>query len=487
MEYWIGIDIGTTSAKIVAFSKTGGVIKKIAQSYPIKQPQADFSEQDPLQILNSVTKGLKKLVSSQSGVHSLQGIGFSSAMHSLILLDSSGNPLTPCIIWADNRSAEQAHALSLISEGKNIFQQTGTPIHPMSPLCKIRWFRENCPELFEKTRIFTGIKEFILFQWTGKHRMDWSLASATGLLDIRTKQWASDALQYAGISETQLPELVDPYFLIPDIKSEILKEIGILESPPVVIGASDGCLANLGSGALEKGILAVTIGTSGAARIAVPDLGATLPEGLFTYILDGNTFIRGGASNNGGIILSWMADLLFEDKADADHMEAFMESAEQVSPGSDGLLFLPFLLGERAPVWNEKARGIFWGLDIRHNKSHFIRAVLEGITLNMTWIIRNISKEVPIRQINASGGFSQSSFWLQLLADISGLEVLGHETPEASAWGAVLMCMKSTGALEQYSENKLQNSVRYTPDFVLHDMYQKKLDQFSALYYKLKD
>jgi gluconokinase len=478
-EYFIGIDIGTSSVKAAAFGKRGELIDKRVIPYPTLSPRPGYSEQDPDLVFTSTVEALKQLISRISG--QLKAVGFSSAMHSLIALDIHGHSISNSIIWADNRSAALARELRGTAKGHRIYRRTGTPIHPMSPMLKIAWLRQNRPEVFNETYKFADIKSYILFRLTGQLITDYSLASSSGLMDLKTLQWHPEALDYAGISSDRLPELVPTDFLITGRAEGFPGRLVIDPAIPFVAGASDGCLANLGAMALEKGNVVITVGTSGAVRATLPHPLEDARERIFNYWLHDGLYVCGGATNNGGVILDWFR------KQFCPQMElpALMEEISSVPAGSHGLLFLPYLLGERAPVWDAEARGVFAGIQHLHQRADFARAVVEGIALNLFQIASAFHDlGVPAQAVYANGGFTQSDIWVQILADVFGLptHIRGHE--EGSAFGAALLAMKAIGVIDNFREMETATPIirTFSPSEENHHIYMNAYTDFSKLY-----
>lgn len=419
-----------------------------------------------------------------------QLVAFSSAMHSLMAVDEAGTPLSNLLIWADNRANAQAEELKASRTGRKIYEACGTPIHPMTPLCKLLWLRENNPALFQKAHKFVGVKEYVWFRLTGAWEIDHSLATATGMLDLHTLNWNELALETAGITAERLPKPVSGYRWFEGLRLEGLRENqpstfnpSTLQTLKLVIGASDGCLANLGTGAVVPGRLAITIGTSGAVRVASPK-GFTDPQmRTFCYRLDEDLFVMGGGTNSGGAVFEWLYEKFLGKTGDE-----VLELAATVAPGADGLLFLPYLLGERAPIWNAEAKGVFFGLTLAHTPAYLARAVLEGICLHTATLVNILEERQDITEIYASGGFAKSEFWVQLLADVCGKPVFLPESIQAGAWGAVLMGMKATGLIREFSEKLDTLAIHrvFQPDLATHETYRAKLTQFTALYEAVK-
>jgi len=355
MNYYLGIDIGTTSSKAVAFSETGEVIANYSFAYGMLHPLPGYSEQDPDEILRAVINGINKVVQLFAPDLPLF-ISFSAAMHSLIAVGENGNLLTQCIIWADNRADLIAQKLRGSKEGKKFYETSGVPIHSMSPLCKLLWLRENQPDIFNTAFKFIGIKEYIFYKLFNDFIVDSSIASATGLLNSKTLQWDNDILQFTGINPSRLSTVVSPKSVF--YYNNSFPDLSISKKVPFVAGASDGALSNLGTGATGSNAMAITIGTSGAARMVISGTKTDSFMRTFCYHLKDNLYIAGGANNNGAVVLQWLKESLLQTNDDYDQL---FEQAKAVAAGSNDLLFLPYLLGERAPIWNANAKGVYFG------------------------------------------------------------------------------------------------------------------------------
>ncbi|MGG0936832.1 gluconokinase [Brevibacillus centrosporus] len=493
--YFIGLDIGTTSTKAIVFTPSGAVRGVGNVDYPLLVPQPSWAEQDPETIFAAVISALKTAIEKADvDKRAIGGIGFSTAMHSLIAVDHQGSPLTHSIIWADNRSTSQVDQLKQDGVGHSIYLATGTPIHPMSPLPKIMWLREQAPDTFRKAAKFISIKEYVIHRLFGQYVVDYSITSATGLFHLRKLDWDENALQVAGITRQQLSEPVPTTHILRGMKIRYAEEIGLDADTPFVVGASDGVLANLGIGAIDHGQVAITIGTSGAVRTVVPEP-ITDPKGrTFCYLLTENHWVIGGPSNNGGIMLRWFRDEFSWPEVEkakqmgVDPYDVMIEAAEHVPAGAEGLLFLPFLSGERAPYWNAQARGSFFGIGLHHKREHFIRAVLEGILFSVYSIgiaLRDLAGGAT--EIRASGGFARSRQWRQIMSDMFGYEVLIPESHESSSYGAALLAMHALGALNDLHDvkNMIHISHRHEPNLERSSTYLQLFYIYERVYYNL--
>ncbi|MGE7759576.1 gluconokinase [Peribacillus sp. NPDC097895] len=456
-NYMLGVDIGTTSTKAVLFSEKGEVIQQENIGYPLYTPDISAAEQNPEEIFQAVLQAISNIMKHHSQ-KKLSFISFSSAMHSVIAMDEKDLPLTPCITWADNRSQAWAHHIKDEMNGQEIYKRTGTPIHPMSPLTKITWIVNDLPEIAVKVKKYIGIKEYIFKKFFDKYIVDYSLASAMGLMNLKTLDWDEEALKIAGITSSQLSDLVPTTKIFTNCDSDLAKQMGIDQQTPFVIGASDGVLSNLGVNAIQKGEIAVTIGTSGAIRTII-DKPQTDEKGrIFCYALTEKHWVIGGPVNNGGMVLRWIRDELASSEVETakrlgiDPYDVLTKIAERVRPGSDGLLFHPYLAGERAPLWNPDVRGSFFGLTMSHKKEHMIRAALEGVIYNLYTVFLALTEcmESPVTRIQATGGFARSDVWRQMMSDIFASEVVVPESYESSCLGACILGLYATGKIESF-------------------------------------
>jgi gluconokinase len=466
------IDIGTTSTKGLLVKPNGDIIVSDQKFYETLFPGVGFAEQNPEIIFQSVLHVLKTITSGQK----LSGICFSAAMHSLMAVDHSCKALTNLIIWSDTRSINQSEDLISKKIAQELYATTGTPVHPMSPLCKLLWMKENQPEIYKSAFKFISIKEYVLFRLTGEFLVDHSVASATGLFDLDRKQWSALSLELLGLTEEKFSRIV-PVLTATKLKKEIATELG-LNDVPIIIGASDGCLAQLGSYAMCEDDLSITIGTSGAVRVASKKRRVDPDGRIFNYILDDDTFVCGGATNNGTALFNWYSKNI-DQSADQD-LAAFVNQIMGIPPGSDGLIMLPYLLGERAPIYNAKARGVFFGVSIDHNRKHFQRAMIEGICFEICWISEYLEELVgPHKNILVSGGFTRSDNWIQILCDVLGKPLTIQGSQDASSIGAAMMGFKALGISFGFTT---QSSRTFHPNPEANRIYSESYQKFKKLY-----
>jgi gluconokinase len=469
-HFYIGIDIGTTATKGMVFTQEGKVVNHCCISYEMYHPKPDWSVQKPSEVLNAVVNCVENLTK----IHTPKFISFSAAMQSLIAVDVQGNPLTDVILWADNRASEIAKDLRESTLGQRFYKKTGIPIHTFCPMTKILWLKQNEPEIFKKTHKFISLKEYIWHYFTGEYVIDSSMASGTGMMNIECLCWNDEILNFLSISRDKLSSVVSPTYTTKSLTKNYT----------LIIGGGDGALANLGTGAMQKGRMSLTIGTSGAVRlpISTPFIDAKMRTQCY-HLVD-NQYLTLGAVNNGAIILQWLKEAILQTYESFDEL---ILQAQNVPAGSNGLIFVPYLLGERAPIWDASAQGTLLGITINHTKAHFIRATLEGILFGLLSITEILLPDKEEREqiiIMASGGFTKNDCWLQIAADIFQMKVAVSQKVEGSAWGAVLIGFMALGikSYQQDIEEKI-----FLPNKDNQLIYQENFRKFNKVYEALKD
>ena len=494
---FVGVDIGTTSTKTLAYGPDGGILAEESRDYPLRSPKPGYAEQDPDEIFEAVMDSLANVVATlkKREAGEVSCVSFSAAMHSLLALDDNGKPLTASLTYADNRAARQSERIRDELGGPEIHRRTGTPVHPMSPLTKLLWFKEEAPDTFETAARWVSVKEYVFYRLFGEYVVDHSIASATGLFNLAALDWDAEVLEMLGLPHEKLSRPVSTTYVIEGLQDDSAERLGLDPNTPFVVGANDGVLANIGVGAIESGVVACSIGTSGAVRVVVDKPKVDDELKLFCYALTEDRWVIGGPINNGGVALQWTLEKLFpgiikeaEGKGRDPH-ELANELAEGVPAGSGGLIFLPYLTGERAPYWNPDLRAVFFGLNRGHGHEHLIRAVLEGVIYQMHAVARSLESVVgEPREIRATGGFAQSNLWRQIMADIFGREISFPESYESSCWGAALLGMKALGAIDSLDTAKEMTNIstRQAPHQENLSVYKDLNGIFDRLYERLE-
>lgn len=489
----ITIEIGTNAVRVVAFDLSGKNIASMKGSYPTFHSQPDFSEQDPEQVFITLLYVLKNLLNDHIHPAKIQvtSICFSASMHSVLAIDKNGVPLGNAITWADNRAKKEVKALKDSPACNSIYTATGTPMHPMSPLFKIAWFGNNDKERFNKTSKFIQLKTYIIHQLTGEYLIDYSLASATGLLNIHTIKWEEEALAYAGINKGMLADPVPIFTSCGKLKKAYQNSLGLTAATKLIVGSSDGCLATLGAGVWDGQKATITIEDSGAVRVIGKNVLKDSQQRFFNYLLTENCYVSGGPTNSGGVIFEWFAKQFgdFKNPFDLEHaMEDLIAVAAKVEPGSDGLLFLPYLLGERAPIWDANARGVFFGINIKHERNHFVRAVIEGILFEIYSIGKILEEHSTIKSLSINGSFASIPLCSQIIADIFNKPVSMSQHNYSVGAGAYLLSATEMGIFKDLDEaaRSIGLTEQYFPKKNINGVYRKNFEIFETLSARLK-
>ncbi|ELP68010.1 gluconokinase [Streptomyces turgidiscabies] len=463
----LGIDLGTTATKVVAVDGAYRVVSTVERPAPLRTGRHGEAVHDPETVLAGAVEAVRESVGICAGRGlSVVALSFSAALHTLLALDSSGEPLTPALSWADTRAAGIARHLRApgsshgtgigravrdsgraaasieCADADALHRATGTPVHSMAPLTKLAWFTAHEPELMRRTATWCGLKDYVLSRFTGRLVTDLSCASATGLLDMRTTRWHGPALDIAGVSADRLPELVPPtavFTLLP----EAAAVLGLPAGLPVVAGAGDGPLANLAVGATAPATAALSLGTSGALRVVRDRPGVDERCRVFCYYLADGLWVLGGAVSNAGVVAQWAA----ESFGGVDVGDLLKEAA-QVEPGAEGLIALPHLLGERAPWWDPDARGALIGLRRGHGRAHMTRAMIEGVGQQLA-LVRDslLAADAPVTSVRATGGALRSPLWAEIVAAALDMPLEITDDAAGSGFGAALLARHALGDL----------------------------------------
>ena len=480
----IGLDLGTTTCKALAVDEHLRVLAQTSASYALITPHPGWIEQSAQDVWKGVLAALREL-GQLLPLGEAQALGLSGAMHSLLPVDGGGEPLGPAWTWADERAAPQAAALRTRAESAELYARTGCPVQTVYWPARLRWLQENTPELVQAAAYFVGLKDWLLLRLSGKWATDWSLASSTGLLDLRTLRWDEQALALAGINAERLPALVNPAEVVGKVTTLAARETGLAEGLPLVAGGSDGALAMLGACATNPGQGVITVGTSGAVR-----LGAERPlldpqERTWCYVLRKERWFAGGAINNGGLAVQWVRERFYSGLNDAEAYPRLFAEAADVPPGSQGLLFLPYFTGERSPHWDTGARAALLGMGLEHNRGAIARAALEGVAFCLADIWEVLAPWRPGAVETAlTGRITQWPLWCQIMSDVLGAPLSAEEGADASPLGAAMLALNALGihTPPHKSGDESASQRHYRPDPVTHDLYHQRHRAFQQAY-----
>jgi len=491
-EHVIGVDIGTSRCRAVLYDLSGRGLGEASRPYPILNPRPGWYEHDPDQVLRAFVESLAEILRETSGKR-LLGIGLGTYFHSILAVDRDGRPLGNCIIWPDMRARDTVDRLKDEADPRRIYQRTGCPLHPLYPLARVVWMRERSSLSFSRLHRVVSMKEYVVERLFGEYVVDWSTASGSGLLNVQSLRWDEEALELAGLKEEQLSPLASPLTSLPPVREEWARHLPIPRGVPVILGGPDGVLSNIGAGAVAPGEADNTLGTGGAVRVLVPH--PILDEAMRTWCYAGlpGYWVVGGVTASGLVYEWFVREFAHEEKEEARRRGVSLyrvldERAQEIPPGSEGLIFLPFIAGGRTPRWDPNACGVLFGLRREHTRGHLLRALMEGVTLERYLAFRAVEEVVGgIRSLRVSGGLAESSVWLRMTADVYGREILVPEVPQNSAWGAAVTVLLAQGILGDLMEVRDRIPIRekVTPDPRVRRVYDECLRRFEDLYGRL--
>lgn len=492
-NYILAHDLGTSGNKATLYRPNGQLVASAVYEYPTYYPHHGFVEQNPDDWWKAICESTKLLL-ARSGVlpGEIAGLSFSAQMMGCLLVDQAGAPLRPMIIWADTRAAEEeAWMKARIGEERG-YQITGHRLSASYSAAKLLWVRKHEPEVYARAYKMLHAKDYIIYRLTGKFVTDYSDASGTNLFDITQKIWSEEILTALEIDPGLLPELHASSDIAGSVTAEAAAATGLLAGTRVVIGGGDGSCACVGAGVVEEGNAYCVLGSSAwissASRKPLFD-----PEmRTFNWVhLDPELYTPCGTMQAAGYSYRWYRDTLCKSEArEAKEMgispyERMNEGVLRAKPGAGGLLYLPYLLGERSPRWDADARGTFIGLSVSTTKEDISRAVLEGVGFNLRVILESLRKGVDIRELILIGGGAKGPAWMQILADIwqAPLQIPAY-LEEATSMGAAVCAGVGVGIFRDYKAAKAMNPIRrtVTPNEALKPCYDRLYDIFNKSY-----
>ena len=491
----LGIDIGTSATKTVLFDLQGNALASHTVGYPMVCPRSGWAEQDPEDWWNAAVEGIRAVL-AESGVsgREVKGIGLSGQMNGHVMTDRDGRVLRPAILWCDLRATAEVEEMEAKVGRRRIVELTGNVAIPGLGAAKILWVKNNQPEIYEKTAHIMVPKDYVRYRLTGEYATEVSDASGMQLLDIRRRDWSGELLEKIGIDRDKLPAMHESPDVTGVISAACAAETGLAPGIPVVGGAGDNPAAGVGMGAMRDGLAFTTIGTSGVPYMltekVLPDF-----EGRVNCLCAAapGKWMMMGCIQAAGYSLRWLRDTVCAAEcAEAarqgrDPFEVMDELAAGVAPGSGGLLFLPYLLGERSPHADADCRGVFFGLSSVHDRSHMIRAVMEGVSFSMRECL-DVYADLGCapRDMRVCGGGGRSPLWRQMLADIYGTPVSTVQSAEGgAALGVAILAGVGAGeykSVEEACDALVQKSFTHEPDPAAHAAYEGYYELHKKLY-----
>ncbi len=500
MSYMMGIDVGTTGTRAVIVRPDGRVAGAATVDHqPMRMPKPGWAEQDPEDWWKA-TIGAVRGSLQQSGVTGAQikGIGFSGQMHGVVLLDKVNTVLRQALLWCDQRSQQQCEWITNKAGAERLIRLASNPALTGFSAPKMLWVRDNEPAVFERAAHFLLPKDYVRLRMTGEYATDVSDASGTLLFDVTHRRWSQEMLELLQVDASLLPKAYESPVITGAISTEAALVTGLRAGTPVVAGAGDQAASAVGNGIVRSGLTSATLGTSGVI-FSYTDKPKLDPQGrihTFCHAVPGKWHVM-GVTQGAGLSLRWFKEQLGESEAwyarqiGVDAYEVLLAEAEPIAAGSDGLLFLPYLMGERTPHLDPQARGMWFGLTAAHTRGHLIRSILEGVAYSLRDSLEIFTElKIPVVQIRASGGGSRSPLWRQIQTDIYGKEIVTLREPEGSAFGAALLAGAGAGIYSSVEEAaneaiRVENSTQPVPENV--EFYSRQYEIYRKVYPAIRE
>jgi xylulokinase len=489
VKYVIGIDLGTSAVKVLLVNDEGKVCNEVSRSYPLIQEKSGYSEQEPHEWVDKTVDALKELVEQFDGIVSdIEGISFSGQMHGLVLLDEENNVLRNAILWNDTRTTEQCQQIYEMAGEARLLNITKNQALEGFTLPKLLWVKQYAPEIFRKAAIFLLPKDYLRYKLTGAIHSEYSDAAGTLLLNVGEKKWSEELCQIMGIDVKLCPPLVESHDFVGSITEEIAELTGLAVETKVFAGGADNACGAIGSGILSEGKTLCSIGTSGVV-LSYEERKTRDFQGKVHYFNHGeeNAFYTMGVTLSAGHSLTWFKNTFAENES----FDSLLAGLNEVPIGSNGLLFTPYLAGERTPYADSVIRGSFIGMDSSHHRNDFVRSVIEGITFSLNEsieIFRESGKTIDT--VISIGGGAKNEEWLQIQADIFNAKIVKLSSEQGPAVGAAILAAygcKWFESLEECANVFISSAKAYTPVPENVEKYKQLFQLYKQVYVQTKE
>jgi xylulokinase len=495
-KFLLGIDIGTSSCKVAVFDLDGKIIGQSSKDYSVYYPSPGCVEQDPREWWNGVCNAVREILSTcDINSKEIVGVGVDGQSWSAIPVDKKGEVLYNALIWMDTRSSEIAKRVVDRVGADRIFEISGNSFEPTYSTPKMLWFKEIKPEIYKDTYMFLQSNSYIILKLTDKYTQDFSQGYGIHSFNMKTGKWEDDFCEELGISREKLPEIFRCHEVIGEVTSRASKETGLSVGTPVVAGGLDACCGTLGAGVIGIGQTQEQGGQAGGMSICLSEALAHPKLILSFHVIPDLWLLQGGTVGGGGCI-NWFKKELggFEieegRKSGKDAFKIMDEEASKIPEGSDGLVFLPYMAGERSPLWDKYAKGVFFGLGYNKTRAHMIRAVLEGTAFALKHNLKTAAEiGVNVEVLNAMGGAANSRLWTQIKSDVTGKIINIPASDTATTLGAAILAGVGVGAYKDFKEavNRTIKIGRIQkPDMEKNKIYNKYYEIYIELYENLK-
>lgn len=493
--YLLGIDIGTSACKAALFDRKGQVLAAANGEYPVYYPEEGWAEQNPEEWWSAVCEAVRQVI-RKAGIQpeEIAGVGIDGQSWSAIAIDKGGKVLTNTPIWMDTRAQSICDRLNEEIGEDEIFRIAGNSLQPSYTTAKILWYKENLPEVYSKIYKILQSNSYIAFKLTGQISQDLSQGYGLHCFDMRTGQWDEEMCRKMGIPRDFLPEIVPSDRIIGTVTKKAAEESGLAEGTPVAAGGLDAACGTLGAGVIHSGETQEQGGQAGGMSICIEKYQAAPRLILGFHVIPGKWLLQGGTTGGGGV-MRWFErefadyERLMREQTGISSLDQLNEIAEKVKPGCDGLVFLPYMAGERSPIWNPYAKGVFYGLDFSKTKGHMVRACMEGVAFSLRHNLETAEEAGAKAEIlRAMGGSANSLLWTQIKSDVTGKTMAVPASDTATTLGAALLAGVGTGFYKDYEEavaETVKVTRKHQPDPEKKAVYDKNYETYLELYRSL--
>ena len=496
MQLLLGIDIGTSACKVACFSRQGEVLASKSAGYPVYRPESGWAEQDPEQWWEAIGRATKAMLSEfKIDASDIAGVGIDGQSWSAIAIDKKGGVLTNTPIWMDMRSQSICDELNERIGAEKIFQLAGNSLQPAYTTAKILWYQKYKPEIYPKIYKILQSNSFIGYRLTGAITQDFSQAYGLHCFDMEKGQWDDGMCQELGIKRSFLPEIVPCHQVIGTVHEQAAKYTGLALGTPVVAGGLDAACGTLGAGVIDAGETQEQGGQAGGMSICMEEYKPDERLILGYHVVPGKYLLQGGTTGGGGV-MRWLEEEFGDyergiaKQKNKNSFDLMGDLAAQIPVGSDGMVFLPYMSGERSPIWDKNAKGVYFGIDFQKTKGHFIRSAMEGVVYALKHNL-DVAKDngVQVNELRSMGGSANSLLWTQMKADITGKPIVVPSSDTATTLGAAILAGVGTGVYKDFDE-AVKSTVKLTrshqPNMDNYLKYQDNYQIYLKLYEQLK-
>ena len=494
--YLLGIDIGTSACKVAVFDRDGQVKAAANGDYPVYYPKEGWAEQNPEEWWSAVCQAIGEvLAKGKISPEEIAGVGIDGQSWSAIAVDREGRVLTNTPIWMDTRAQSICDRLNEEIGSDNIFEVAGNSLQPSYTTAKILWYKENLPDVYEKIYKILQSNSYIAYKLTDAMTQDVSQGYGLHCFDMRRGTWDEEMCRKLGIPMEFLPEIVACDHVVGTVTKKAAQECGLKEGTPVVAGGLDAACGTLGAGVIHPGETQEQGGQAGGMSICMDEYKADPRLILGYHVVPGQWLLQGGTTGGGGVMRWFEREFADYERSTAQEKQKsslvqLNEIGEKVAPGCDGMVFLPYMAGERSPIWNPHAKGVFYGLDFSKTKGHMVRACMEGVALSLRHNLE-IAQEAGAQAevLRAMGGSANSLLWTQIKADVTGKPIVVPSSDTATTLGAAILAGVGIGFYESYEEAvalTVKETRRHEPNPENKEIYDKTYETYLELYRSLE-